>query len=362
MMYQYVRPLLFQLDPETAHNLVKSIAQIIPAWLLPHYRVTDDRLKISLPLHDHTLTIFENPMGLAAGFDKNAELIHFMHALGFGFVEVGSVTYQPWLGNARPRLFRLPRDEALINRMGLNCLGAEAAATNIRRAREQLPKNFPIGVNIAKTADPKILGDSALDDYCQTFDQLHSLSDYLTINISCPNTQEGKTFEEPRALDELLKVLLEVNRDRAVFLKLSADLKQEQLEQLINVAHQHGISGYVVANTTTTRDLLTTDPKTIAAIGRGGLSGPPLYHRAVEMIGKVYDLTQGKVPIIGTGGVSSAKTAYHMMKAGASLVQLYTAFVYHGPGIVSTINHGLLELMDQDGVKKMQDVIGVERQ
>ncbi len=303
-------------------------------------------------------------MGLAAGFDKNAELVPLMRALGFGFTEIGSVTAKGGAGNTPPRLLRLPQDEALINRLGLNNDGAELVFDHLALAPLQFSskRNFPIGVNIAKTHGPYIMGDAAIKDFLATYQRLRRFASYITLNISCPNTLEGKTFEDPAVLQTLLQELFQIDRYNVpVLVKLSPDLTPQQLDSIIETSSHYGVNGYVIGNTTTSREGLQTDPDVWETFGRGGLSGPFLYNRAREMVSRVYELTEGRVPIIGVGGINSAETAYGMIKAGASLVQIFTGLVYQGPGLVRKINSGLTKLLERDGFHNLSEAVGVDR-
>ncbi len=323
----------------------------------------DERLRQDLPLFSPVNKItFENPVGLAAGFDKNAELIPLMQALGFGFTEIGSVTAKGGVGNTPPRLLRLLQDQALINRLGLKNDGAELVFDHLAKLQLSSHKNFPIGVNIAKTHNPCIMGDAAIKDFLTTYQRLRRFASYITLNISCPNTLEGKTFEDPLVLQTLLQELFQIDHYNVpVLVKLSPDLSSKQLKSIVETSSRYGVNGYVIGNTTTSREGLQTDPDVWEKFGRGGLSGPLLYHRVREMVGRVYELTEGKVPIIGVGGINSAESAYGMIKSGASLVQIFTGLIYHGPGLVKGINKSLVQLLERDGLHNISEAVGAER-
>lgn len=319
----------------------------------------DDRLAQAFWGHE-----FANPVGLAAGFDKNARHLRFWEALGFGFAEVGSVTARASAGNPKPRAFRLPDDRALVNRMGLNNDGARVVSARLAVAATRL---FPVGVNLAKTHDPSILGDAALDDFATSFRALAPLADYVALNISCPNTAEGKTFEETEALDALLTRIMAERRIAApgvpILVKLSPpspSLDLGRVDELVAVARTHGVAGFIASNTAPDRYGLATDGETVAAMGRGGLSGRPLAARATALTRHLYRATEGELPVIGVGGIGSAESAYARLRAGASLVQLYSAMVYEGPGLVGRINEGLVRLMERDGFASVRDVIGAD--
>jgi len=342
----------------------------------------------------------ESPVGLAAGFDKNGELVQFWPTLGFGFAEIGSVTALASSGNAKPRAFRLAEDHALVNRMGLNNHGAEAVAA--RLASTPRPPGFVLGINVAKTHSPDILGDAGIEDFRTSVRQLVPHADYLALNVSCPNTAEGKTFETPEALDALLQAVTEVmgeegrgkreekNADAAelamnpssgplapspmplpgerskppLLVKLSPPpargVDTAAADELVRICLDHGVDGFIVSNTASDRDGLATSASDIERIGNGGLSGRPLAKRALELTRHLYRTTEGRVPIIGVGGIDSADAAYARIRAGASLVQVYTGLVYEGPGLVGEIHKGLIRQLDGDGIGTLADATGLD--
>ena len=349
---------------ETAHHLslgAARLAQTAGSGVIDRvFRYEHDTLRVSL--WGHT---FSNPIGLAAGMDKNAKLIDFWPTLGFGFAEVGSVTYRPSRGNPRPRAFRLEEDEALINRMGLNNQGAEKVALRIGDRGMYHP--FPLGINLAKTHDPTIVGQDAIDDYAESFRLLAPSANYVALNISCPNTSEGKTFEDPESLDRLLvaidEVRKEVNQRVPILVKLSPPLSDRVVfdsltDELIGVCKSHGVNGLIATNTASNRDELSTPTDVIERIGPGGLSGKPIERRSTRLVRYLYEKTDGVIPIIGVGGVDSGASAYEKIKAGATLVQLYTGLVYHGPGLIRTIKQQLVELLREDGYVSVSQAVG----
>jgi dihydroorotate dehydrogenase len=361
-MYGSLRPLLFRLSPETAHALAAKAGAI-------GQRVASGTLRDRFGWEDNRLALnvlgfsFPNPVGLAAGFDKNARLVPFWEQIGFGFSEVGSVTARASAGNPKPRLFRLPEDEALVNRMGL---GNEGAARISRRLRT-LTHDRPLGVNLAKTHDPDILGDAALDDFRTSFERVAELADYIAVNVSCPNTAEGKTFEEPAALDALLRTLSQARDELGVqvpmLLKLSPPDSDRmafdsRYDEIIDLARTYEIAGFIASNTASDRSGLTTDAHTLADIGKGGLSGRPIADRSTQLVRYLYHRVGDELPIIGLGGVDSAQAAYEKIRAGASLVQLYTGLVYSGPGLVRDIKQGLVALLDADGFSHIREAVG----
>lgn len=350
MIYKYLaKPLLFRMQADSAHELAIKTASTLSTtpWLLSpvglFHNVSDPALSQKI----WGLT-FSNPVGLAAGFDKNATAVSLMERLGFGFIEVGSVTANPSAGNPKPRSFRLPEDRSLINRMGLNNDGAPT----VSRRLQKLTHSVPLGVNIAKTHNPEIIGEKALGDYKESFDLLKDHADYVTINISCPNTEEGKTFEEPEPLNDLLE-LLEISKDSSlppILVKFSVDLDRTKLEELLAITESHNIDGYVATNTSSGRDNLSTPHGTVKQIGKGGLSGRAIADRSTEIIRMISEITKGDKPIIGVGGISDGEDAIRKLKAGADLLQIYTSMIYEGPGVVRKINKELSDYMKKNGL------------
>ncbi len=365
-MYKILRPLVFQLDPEQAHSAAVAAARtaeaISPALLRQVYGFEDPVLE-----QECFGCAFPNPIGLAAGFDKNAHLPRFCEQLGFGFTEVGSVTHRPSLGNPKPRAFRLPRDRAVINRMGLNNDGAHAVAQRIARTRDELER--PLGINIAKTHDPSILGAKGIRDFCSSFNLLAPVADYVTLNISCPNTREGTTFEDPGTYRTLAAEIAEIRATVAdelpILVKFSPpdDIpvpENHPVTELIDISREFDFDGFVATNTASDRADLETSHRRLEEIGDGGLSGPPLQKRSRAMIRFLYTYTDGELPIIGVGGIDSAGAAYRAIKAGASLLQLYTGLIYEGPGLVKQIKRGLVERLEADGFSSIVEAVGAE--
>lgn len=364
-MYHLLRPLLFRLDAERAHRIAtgaaKAVQQVHPALIRPVFSFAHPALRQRVWGLD-----FPNPVGLAAGFDKNAQLIPFWEALGFGFIEVGSVTARASKGNPMPRAFRLPDDEALINRMGLNNDGADVIAA--RLAPLTLHARFPIGVNVAKTHDPAILGDAAIADFRKSVRLLTPHADYLALNVSCPNTAEGKTFETPDALDALLQAVFEERTAAApevpVLVKFSPPLTGAEddgvLREMVQLSRSHGVAGFIATNTASDRTGLRTPHQRLDAIGRGGLSGQPLEARSRALTRTLYRLTNGEVPIIGVGGIASGEIAYRRIRAGASLLQLYTGLIYEGPGLVKQIKQHLVASLERDGFASVAEAVGAD--
>ncbi len=278
---------------------------------------------------------FRNPVGLAAGFDKNAEMVDQLEALGFGFIEIGTVTPRPQPGNDKPRLFRLKADKALINRMGFNNKGAAVAAAKLRQRKSSIL----VGGNIGKNKDTP--NDQALSDYLLCFRDLFEVVDYFVVNVSSPNTPGLRDLQEKGPLTEILRELQKRNLDRPVtkpiFLKIAPDLTTSQLDDIIDIVKETGIAGVIATNTTINRSGLKTPGPEVEKIGAGGLSGKPLTHRSSEVIRYLCEKSGNAFPVIGVGGIGSPKDAIDKRNAGAALVQLYTGFIYEGPGLASNI-------------------------
>lgn len=283
---------------------------------------------------------FKNPVGLAAGLDKNAVLIHELQTLGFGFVEIGTVTPMPQAGNDKPRLFRLPQDEAVINRMGFNNDGMEAIVERLKNR----PKGLIVGGNIGKNkATPN---DKATDDYVKCFNALHDYVDYFVVNVSSPNTPGLRALQDKEPLMQLLQTLKDLNttktKPKPILLKIAPDLTNEQLDDIVEIVFTTKIDGVVATNTTIAREPLTTSKSEVEAIGMGGLSGKPVKDRSTEVIRYLSQKSNKQIPIIGVGGIFTAKDAQEKLDAGASLVQVYTGFIYEGPSIAKNICKGLV--------------------
>lgn len=337
-----VKPLLFKLDAERAHHFVFD--NLKRAANLPGTKVLlsglYDYRHPSLAREVFGLK-FPNPVGLAAGFDKNAVLTDELATLGFGFIEIGTVTPRPQPGNPTPRLFRLPADAALVNRMGFNNDGAAAVAERLGQRRNQ---QLIIGGNIGKNKDTP--NEQAGADYVAAFEALAEVVDYFVVNVSSPNTPGLRELQDKKPLIKLLQQVQEVNMARStprpLLLKIAPDLTDAQLDDILEIAHETRLSGLVATNTTIARPAtLRTPSPTVAAYGAGGLSGRPLRERATEVIAYLHQKSQGGLPIIGAGGIHSAQDAQEKLAAGASLVQLYTGFIYEGPGLVQQINRAL---------------------
>jgi dihydroorotate dehydrogenase len=300
---------------------------------------------------------FANPVGLAAGLDKNGVALQPLAALGFGFIEAGTVTYHPQPGNPRPRLFRLREDEALINRAGFNNDGAAAFA---RRVEQHRP-SCVLGVSIGKSKITPL--ENATEDYLASFELVYKVADYIAVNVSSPNTPQLRELQQSQQLTSLLSALQQRNRELQqplpLLVKLSPDLERSELETIVEVVQRLGIDGIIATNTTISREDLRTDAQRVAACGEGGLSGKPIKTRSTKMIADLYELTRGRIPLIGVGGIFTAEDAWEKITAGASLVQLYTGFIYQGPNIAREINEGLAKILAREGLKNISDAVGI---
>ncbi|NJC27978.1 quinone-dependent dihydroorotate dehydrogenase [Neolewinella antarctica] len=357
-MYQLLKPVLFKMEPEKAHQLTvqglaatlstPGVSQVFRAT----YRFVDDRLHRKV----FGLT-FPNPVGLAAGFDKDGKYYKNMASLGFGFLELGTVTPRPQIGNPQPRLFRLPQDRALINRMGFNNEGVDALVE--RLTNQGRPGNTIIGGNIGKNKTTP--NESAADDYVICFRKLFTLVDYFVVNVSSPNTPNLRALQDREPLTALLSTLQTLNKELAtetqaaelgklgqlrhakpILLKIAPDLTDGQLDDILEIVKDTGIAGIIATNTTIAREPLTTDKQTVADMGMGGLSGAPVRARSTEVIKYLYEKSDKTLDIIGVGGIESPESAREKLNAGAKLIQVYSGMVYYGPGLVRDINKSLI--------------------
>jgi dihydroorotate dehydrogenase len=343
-LYPLVKPLLFQLDPEKAHHLTIQNLQL--AGKLPFMLPIIAGGKLEHPsLHRNFLGLdFPNPIGLAAGLDKNGEVIDEMGALGFGFVEIGTVTPKPQPGNDKPRLFRLVKDEALINRMGFNNIGADAAAIKLKRRKTDII----VGANIGKNKVTS--NEDAIRDYEYCFKALFDCAHYFVVNVSSPNTPGLRALQDKDALAAILNSLQDINnskpKTKPILLKIAPDLTDEQIEDVIKVVQQTKIQGIVATNTTIARAPLSYSAAEIEKYGAGGLSGKPLTQRATEVIKKIESETRQlnlNTTIMGVGGIMNVQDARDKFNAGANLIQLYSGFIYRGPALITDIKRALIK-------------------
>ena len=347
--YDLLKPVLFRLPPETAHGLTHKLLEVtqgtpVTASLRSRYAVDSSRLSVNAFGLE-----FSNPVGVAAGFDKNAEVPRALASLGFGHVEIGGVTAERQPGNPRPRLFRLTEDEALINRMGFNNEGADIVGE--RLDREPLP-DVPVGVNIGKSKTTP-LSDAAAD-YRYTYECVADAGDYFVINVSSPNTPGLRDLQNREALEEILGTLADAGAE-PLLVKLSPDLPEPAVEEALAVVDECDLDGVIATNTTTSRPDSLQSPNRAE---RGGLSGRPIRDLATERVRFVAERTD--VPVIGVGGITDAESAYEKIRAGASIVQLYTGLVYEGPTVARDINEGVLERLERDGFDRVEQAVGAD--
>ena len=346
-MFSLLRPYIFGLDPEVAHDLaIKSLKfNFIPKSF---FKVEDEEI-LNIELFK---TKLKNPIGLAAGFDKSAEAYNSLFKLGFGFVEVGTITPKSQLGNPKPRVFRLEKDKAMINRLGFNNDGAERV---LDRLVENPPEDF-LGINIGPNKDTK---DKSLD-FLECFNKLNKLANYITINISSPNTVGLRNFHEEKLLSNLLSGLNKLKKKQKIkcpiVLKLSPDMKEKEISNINELVLKFKVNGIILTNTSDkNRENLSDDKKNET----GGLSGLPLQNLSLKFIKIFYKSNKGNLPIIGVGGIDSGKSAFEKITAGASVVQLYTGMVYKGPGIVKDIKKELIEILKKEKIKNIQEAVGI---
>jgi dihydroorotate dehydrogenase len=363
MLYRSIlRPVLFRLPPESVHDL--ALRGLSLAFAPGFARGLVSRHYESAPFGELLRfgLKFKNPVGLAAGFDKNGLAAQGLAALGFGFVEVGTVTHRAQAGNPRPRLFRLPLDRALVNRLGFNNEGAAAVAGHLARHRPRCV----LGINIGKSRVVPL--EEAVEDYLASFEVMRPLADYIVVNVSSPNTPNLRELQRADALEALLKRLQKRNEELAagpegfgpvpLLVKLAPDLELKDLESIVAVVESAGLKGIIATNTTTSRAGLLTPASEVESYGQGGLSGAPLRERSTQVVARLYNLTRGRITIIGTGGVFTAADAWQKICAGASLVQLYTGFIYEGPGVVRRINEGLALNLRREGYASLDEAVG----
>ncbi len=341
-MYKLIiRPFLFLFDPEKVHYFIFSLIRIlckfpfVPSIFRNLYQVNDKKLGRTLfGLH------FTNPVGLAAGFDKNAVLYNELANFGFGFIEIGTVTPKAQIGNPKKRLFRLKDDEGIINRMGFNNDGVEAVIKNLKKNKHKVI----IGGNIGKNTDT--IPDEYTQDYLEVFKELHPFVDYFVLNVSCPNVGSHAKLNDKKYLLELITSCQNQNNlfqiKKPILLKIAPDLNNEQLDEIIELVAETKIDGVIASNTSTTRDNLKVSKERLTEIGYGGVSGQPIKSQSTKVIKYLAEHSNKSFPIIGVGGIHSAEDALEKLNAGADLVQIYTGFIYEGPGLIRKINKAIL--------------------
>ena len=361
MYERLLKPVLFRLDPERVHDFFVGFGEMLGQLSLTRRIVALFCAYEHPSLRTRVAGIdFKNPVGLAAGFDKDVRMTKIMPAVGFGFMEVGAVTRHSYRGNDGLRLARLPADRSLIVYYGLKSIGAEAVEKKLQRLRF----GIPTGINIAKTNREDIKGPLSIEDYAATYRMLAKYFAYVTLNVSCPNAQDGRLFQDPHLLDALLSAIRKEKKEGPIFLKLSNDLSIKEVDEVLAVVRQYEfIDGFVIGNLAKRRDTLDLkSPKErLALIPAGGISGKPVAALSTNLIRHIRRSTNGKYAIIGLGGVFTAEDAYEKILAGASLVQIITGLIYGGPLAVKKINRGLVALLARDGYATVADAVGKEK-
>jgi len=343
-MFDKLRPLIFKFSPEVAHSLAIKALKLN---VIPKKKIKNQSI-LKTEIFNKTL---ENPIGVAAGFDKNAEVYNSLFNLGFGFVEVGTITPEPQYGNPKPRVFRLEEDEALINRLGFNNSGSDEIYNKIEKNKS----NGFLGINIG----PNKMSLNRVEDYIKCLNKFYNVADYITINISSPNTENLRNFHKEEEMNNLLSKIKEekekLKPDLPIAVKISPDIENKSIEDICDILVSRSIDLLIISNTTEkNRETL----KNINKLEKGGLSGKPVEKRSNELVKLFYKNLKNKIKIIGVGGVSSGKDAYEKIIRGASLVQLYTGMVYRGPDIANKINKELIEILTKEGVKNISQIVG----
>ena len=349
-MYNSSLKILRLLPPELSHTITINF--------LKYFTIIQAKNIEDPILAQHLMGLdFPNPIGLAAGFDKNAEVMHSMFSFGFGFLEVGTITPQPQSGNSKPRIFRLSEDKAIINSLGFNNKGIKKVKKNLIKHKKSYLNNKIVGANIGKNKN----SSESIDDYLIGLEMLGDLASYITINVSSPNTEGLRDLQLRGKLEKLIKKII-VKRDeikkintKPILLKISPDLNEDQLRDIALISLANNIDGLILTNSTIKRE---NNLISINKEKKGGLSGKPLYDNSNLVLKKMYELTNGQIPLIGVGGISSGRDCYEKIKSGASLVQLYTALVYYGPNLINNMKGDLIDLIKTDGYKNVSEVIG----
>jgi len=356
--YASIRPLIFKLDPEKAHSLgltlASGISRVSP--LLSIYALRHHVSHPCLQVKSGDL-LFDNPIGLAAGLDKNATALPFWQALGFGFIEAGTATAHAQPGQDKPRLFRVPDEKAIVNRLGFPNQGAEKISATIKTHK----LSIPLGINIGKSKIAPI--EEAVSDYLKSFTLLAPYADYVTINVSSPNTPGLRDMQTAKYLLSLFDALNQKNKElvsehgittRPIFVKISPDLSPAEIEEVTGCALEKGLHGIIATNTH------PTSGSWAERYGAGGISGRPIYDQSNDVIRRVFRQVRGRLLIVGCGGIFTAEDAYCKIKAGASLVQLYTGLIYEGPNLITQINRGLIALLQRDGISQIEQAVGID--
>jgi dihydroorotate dehydrogenase len=355
-----IRPALFRTSPETAHEFGIDTLEIgLGSKLAQDYFAQKYKCEEFGELKRFGLT-FKNPLGIAAGFDKNGKVVNQLSALGFGFVEVGTVTFEAQKGNEKPRLFRLPDDKALINRLGFNNEGTAKVVERLKK----INANCVLGVNIGKNKN--VPNEEAIENYLKSFDLAFNVADYIAVNVSSPNTPNLRELQKADALEELLSSLQKRNlelgkqnkKNLPLLVKIAPDLSDSEIEAVTDICLRLKISGIIATNTTISRTNLQTEKTEVERVGNGGLSGKPLQARSNEVIRQIYKTSKGKLPIIGVGGIFTAEDAFEKITFGASLLQSYTGFIYRGFTFARDVNFGLAKILREKGFHNLDEAVG----
>ncbi|MBT3446208.1 quinone-dependent dihydroorotate dehydrogenase [bacterium] len=343
-MYRLLRPLIWNLSPETAHNIA---VVLIKHGILNLYSCSlDKRLKVEVAGMD-----FASPVGMAAGFDKNAEIYNQLFKIGFGFVEVGTVTPRPQYGNIKPRIFRLQDDLGLINRLGFNNVGLTQFISNFDENNRDLESQRRVGINIGPNKDSK----DRIKDFVDCLKEAEKKADYITVNISSPNTPDLRDFESSKIVELLSEIKINRETKTPIFVKVSPDLENSRISFVIETILKNNLSGLIVSNTSSSRDFKL---KSSTSVQEGGLSGHPILNLSNQKLAFAYSVTKGLIPLVGVGGISSGADVYKKIKLGANLVELYTSMIFEGPSLISAINKELLYLMRIEGINNLSEVVG----
>ncbi len=352
------KPLAFRIDPETTHDTIITLGRFLGSNPITR-ALTLLSFRYRHPMLEQTVLgiRFQNPIGLAAGFDKNAQLTNILSDVGFGFVEIGSITGEYSDGNPKPRLWRLPKSRALVAYYGLKNDGAEIISERLKNKEFR----FPVGVSIAKTNSKETVDtNTGIADYFKAYKAFKNIGDYFTINISCPNAYGGEPFVDEKKLDRLLSKIDTFPTKKPIFIKISPDLSEIELDSIITVSRNHHVSGFVCTNLTKDRNKVSSKIHDKNLPKQGGVSGKVVEDLANQFIAKVYKKTKGTYIIIGVGGIFNASDAYKKIRLGASLVQLATGMIFEGPQLISEINQDLVKLLRKDGISNISDAVGLD--
>lgn len=351
------KPIFFKIDPETTHERAKKAAYILTATRVTKY-LTEKTLSYEHPMLGQTLADihFKNPVGLAAGFDKDADFVEIMPCVGFGFQEIGSITGKPYAGNPGTRLWRLPEAKGLIVYYGLKNKGADVLKEKMKLKKSSIP----LGISAAKTNCKETTNtQKGIEDYCTVLESFRSIGAYYTLNLSCPNSFGGQDFQNAKKLEQLLRQMKKLQLFcKPVFLKMSAELEKKELDALLAVAQKYPVTGFICSNLLKKKENVQLSEKEEKVWTKGGVSGKQCKKHALRQVAYIYKKTKGKMIVIGCGGIFCAADAYEYICHGASLVQLITGMIYQGPQLIGEINHGLVQFLQRDGFKNVGEAVG----